>query len=157
MGGYNTMFQEDFYIKQNNHFYQGPLSDDHLIREPNKNVFEGNVYLLISPAVASAGSLFAAIAAGNANTTVIGEETMGGYYGHNGHTSLAYILPKSRLQTSFSVVNLEQDVPEKSNQFYNRGIIPDYEVSQTYEDYLYHKDTQMEFALELIRNNSREK
>jgi hypothetical protein len=157
MGGYNTMFQEDFYIKQNNHFYQGPLSDDHLVREPNKNVFEGNVYLLISPAVASAGSLFAAMAAGNANTTVIGEETMGGYYGHNGHTSLAYILPKSRLQTSFSVVNLEQDVPEKSNQFYNRGIIPDYEVSQTYEDYLYHRDTQMEFALELIRNNSREK
>ncbi|WP_240723622.1 S41 family peptidase [Flavobacterium sp. J27] len=149
--GYNKTFQEDFYLEKGNHFYQGPLSSDHQIREPNENAFTGNCYLLTSPAIASAGSLFAAMVTGNENTTVVGEETMGGYYGHNGHTPLGYILPESKIETFFSVVNLEQDVSKDSNQIYNRGIIPDYEVSQTYEDFLEQKDTQMEFVLKQIK------
>ena len=46
----------------------------------------------------------------------------------------------------------EQDIPIKSNQFYDRGIIPDYEISQKYKDFLNNEDTQMNFTLELIRN-----
>ena len=134
----------------NNRFYQDSTSNDHKIWVPKKNAFTGNIYLLISPKVASAGSLFAAMVAGNENTIVIGEETMGGYYGHNGHNSLQYKLPKSKLETTFSIVNLEQDVPIKPNQLYNRGIIPDYDVTQSYEDFLTHKDTQMEFTLRYI-------
>jgi C-terminal processing protease CtpA/Prc len=147
---YNKPFQKEFPKEVDGKFYQDATSSDHKIRTPNKNAFNGNIYLLISPRVASAGSLFAAMVASNKNTIVIGEETMGGYYGHNGHTDLGYILPKSKIETFFSVVNLEQDVSKKSNQIYNRGIIPDYNVTQTYEDYLIHKDTQMEVTLELI-------
>jgi len=88
--------------------------------------------------------------AGNKNTVVIGEETAGGYYGHNGHIPMEYKLPKSKLGIRFFVVNLEQDVPKKENQIYNRGIIPDYNITQTYEEYLQQKDTQMEFVLDLI-------
>lgn len=150
VGKYNREFQKDFPKKEKEHFYQDATSNDHKIRLPNKNAFNGTVYLLISPRVASAGSLFAAMVAGNTNTIVIGEETMGGYYGHNGHTKLEYVLPHSKLGISFSVVNLEQDVPKKENQHYNRGIIPDHKVSQTYEDYLNHQDTQMNFVLDLI-------
>jgi len=150
---YNKMFNEGFYIEKANGFYQGPLSIDQKIREPKENAFTGTIYLLISPQVASAGSLFAAMVAGNKNTTVIGEETLGGYYGHNGHTNLGYILPKSKIETFFSVVNLEQDVPKKANQIYNRGVIPDINVTQTFEDYLKQKDTQMEFTLKLIEKN----
>ena len=153
VGKYNKMFQQDFYFEKDNRFYQGPLSDDHKIRKPNKNAFTGHIYLLISPRVASAGSLFAAMVAGNENTITVGEETMGGYYGHNGHTPLGYILPKSKIETFFSVVNLEQDVPEKSNQIYNRGIIPDIEITQTYQDFLKNDDTQMNYVLDLIRKN----
>ena len=50
-----------------------------------------------------------------------------------------------------SIDNIEQDVPEKSNQFYNRGVIPDYEIPQTFEGFLNNKDTQLEFVLELIK------
>jgi hypothetical protein len=154
IGKYNKSFTKDFYIEKDNGLYQGPLSKDQEIRKPNKNAFTGNVYLLISPQVASAGSLFAAMLAGNENSTVIGEETVGGYYGHNGHTPIGYILPKSKIETFFSVVNLEQDVPKKANQIYNRGVIPDINVTQTFEDYLKQKDTQLEFTLELIKKNS---
>jgi len=156
IGKYNKSFTKDFYIEKDNGLYQGPLSKDQEIRKPNKNAFTGNVYLLISPQVASAGSLFAAMLAGNENTVVIGEETVGGYYGHNGHRPIGYILPKSKIETFFSIVNLEQDVPKKANQIYNRGVIPDINVTQTFEDYLKQKDTQMEFTLELIKKNSSE-
>lgn len=152
VGRYNRPFRRNFPVENNGKFYQDSTNVDQKIRKPNKHAFTGNVYLLISPRVASAGSLFAAMVAGNENTTVIGEETMGGYYGHNGHTPLGYILPKSKIETFFSVVNLEQDVPEKSNQFYNRGIIPDYDIFQSYEDYLNQEDTQMKFTLDLIKN-----
>jgi C-terminal processing protease CtpA/Prc len=150
---YNREFQKEFSEEKNGKFYQNSTSNDHRIWKPNENTFNGNVYLLISPRVASAGSLFAAMIAGNKNAVVIGEETMGGYYGHNGHTPLGYILPNSKIETFFSVVNLEQDVPKKTNQIYNRGVIPDYNVAQTYDDYINHKDTQMNFVIDLIKNN----
>jgi hypothetical protein len=153
VGKYNKQFQEEFPLEKDGKFYQNQNSNDHEIRKPNQNAFTGNIYLLISPKIASAGSLFAAMLAGNKNTTTIGEETMGGYYGHNGHSSLSYKLPKSKIGITFSVVNLEQDVPKKENQKYDRGIIPDYEITQTFDDYLKNADTQMNFTMKLIDRN----
>jgi hypothetical protein len=155
VGKFNRNFQDRFPIEKDGKYFISKEEDEMKIREPNKNAFTGNIYLLVSPAVASAGSLFASMVAGNENTTVIGEETMGGYYGHNGHTSFGYVLPKSKIITDFCIDNIEQDVPEKGNQFYNRGIIPDLEVSQTYQDFLGHRDTQMECTLELIIKNGK--
>ncbi|WP_243878501.1 S41 family peptidase [Winogradskyella pelagia] len=155
VGSYNKDFKEEFPLEKNGKFCQDENSADHFVRIPNKNAFTGNIYLLISPRVASAGSLFAAMVNGNKNTTSIGEETMGGYYGHNGHTPLAYKLPKSKIVVYFSVVNLEQDVPKKSNQYYNRGIIPDIEVSQSLADFLIHEDTQLNYVLKLIENKDK--
>lgn len=153
VGKFNKEFQEIFPVENNNQFFQNENSNDHKTWTPNKNAFTGKIYLLISPAIASAGSLFASMAAGNENTTTIGEETMGAYYGHNGHTPLEYKLPKSKIITQFSVVNLEQDVPKKQNQIKNRGIIPDYHVVQTYKDYLKKADTQLDFVYDLIKKN----
>jgi len=118
--------------------------------QPDKNSFKGQIYLLISPRIASAGSLFASLVAGNTNAIVIGEETMGGYYGHNGHTPIEYELPNTKIKTQFSIVNLEQDVPKKSNQIFGRGIMPNYEISQTFEDFMQNKDTQFEYTLKVI-------
>lgn len=151
VGKYNKQFQKEFPLEKDKKFYQDENSDDHKTRTPNQNAFTGNVYLLTSPRIASAGSLFAAMLAGNENTTTIGEETMGGYYGHNGHTPLSYKLPNSKIVVTFSVVNLEQDVPEKENQKYDRGIIPDYEVTQSFDDFMTNTDTQMNFTIESIR------
>lgn len=120
------------------------------VLQPDQNNFKGQIYLLISPRVASAGSLFAALVAGNTNAITIGEESMGGYYGHNGHTPIEYELPNTKIKTQFSIVNLEQDVPKKANQIFGRGIIPDREVKQTFEDFIQNKDTQFEYTLKLI-------
>jgi hypothetical protein len=153
VGKFNKEFQEIFLSEIDNRYYQNENSSDHKIWTPNKNAFTGTVYLLVSPAIASAGSLFAAMLAGNENTITVGEETMGGYYGHNGHTPLEYKLPKSKMVILFSVVNLEQDVPKKDNQIQGRGIIPDYNVLQSYQDYLTQTDTQLNFVYDLIKKN----
>jgi len=118
--------------------------------QPKQHRFRGNLYLLISPRIASAGSMFAAMVRGNTNAVVIGEETMGGYYGHTGHTPVEYRLPNSGIQISFSIVDLVQDVPIKAVQPPGRGVMPDYPVTQSVADFLANHDTQMEFALQLI-------
>ena len=152
IGKYNKLFQERFPTKKENRYYISSESSEMRIRKPNKKAFKGQIYLLISPRVASAGSLFAAMVAGNENTITIGEETMGGYYGHNGHTTLEYVLPKSKIITSFSIDNIEQDVPQKANQSKKRGIIPKHEIPQTFEDFLQNHDTQLAFTLDLINS-----
>lgn len=146
----NRYYKKRFPTEKDGKYYIRKESNEMSIRQVNENAFKGNIYLLISPRVASAGSLFGALVAGNENTSSIGEETMGGYYGHNGHTPFTYVLPKSKISTEFFIDNIEQDVPEKPTQFYHRGIIPDYEVPQTFEDFLNNQDTQMMFVLKLI-------
>lgn len=140
--------KEEFTKLENGKYYQNEKFNELLY--PNKNSFKGQIYLLISPRIASAGSLFASLVAGNTNAIVIGEETMGGYFGHNGHTPIEYELPNTKIKTQFSIVNLEQDVPKKANQIFGRGIIPDHEVAQTLEDFFQNKDTQFEYTLKLI-------
>lgn len=147
---YSRYFRKRFPIEKDGKYYISTESNEMKTWQPNTNAFNGSIYLLIGPRVASAGSLFAALLAGNANTISIGEETMGGYYGHNGHTPFAYVLPNSKINIEFFIDNIEQDVVNKSNQFYNRGVIPDYEIPQTFEDFLNNEDTQMKYVLNLI-------
>ena len=51
----------------------------------------------------------------------------------------------------FSIDNIKQDVPKKENQFYNRGIMPDHNVPQTFDDFLNNADNQLNYTFELIK------
>ena len=118
---------------------------------PKTPAFRGHLYLLINENVGSAASHFVSLVKGYVeNVTMVGVETCGGYYVHNGHTPLVYELPHSRIKTQFSIVHVTQDAPEKESQPEGHGIIPDYEVWPSLEDFFRHKDTQLEFVLKLI-------
>ena len=118
--------------------------------QPQPQRFRGQLYLLISPRLASAGSMFAALVRGRTAAVVIGEETMGGYYGHTGHGSLEYTLPHSGIRVSFYRVDLVQDVPWRQSQPAGRGVLPDYSVSQSLADFLANRDVQLAWAWRLI-------
>ena len=119
---------------------------------PKNPQFAGHLYLLIDENVASAASHLASLVrAYGSNATIVGVETTGGYYYHNGHMALIYELPHSKIKTKFSIVHVEQDAPVKPNQPEGRGIIPDYEVWPGFDDFMHNRDTQMEFVLKLIR------
>lgn len=150
---YYKALNGDFPVKKGNRYYQDSTSSDRKVREPNRLAFQGNIYLLVSPRTASAGSLFAAMVAGNENTKTIGRETQGGYYGHNGHIPIRYRLSKSKIKFMFSLVNLKQDVPKKGSQLRGSGVVPDHKVEQSYEDFLSNKDTELEYTIALVKKN----
>jgi hypothetical protein len=59
-------------------------------------------------------------------------------------------LPNTRILTTYSIVNLDQDVPVNEKQPFGRGILPDFDIEQTYDDFINNRDTQMDFLLRLI-------
>lgn len=143
-------YLKDVYpIFKNNISQQNPKYNP--VYHPKAPLFKGKLYLLINENVASAASHFASLVKAYVdNVTIVGVETVGGYYVHNGHSPLVYELPNSKVKTQFSIVNVIQDAPKKSNQPEGHGIMPDYEVWPTLDDFFQHKDTQMEFTLKLI-------
>ena len=142
--------RKNFPLEKEGKYFQDETSNDHKIWSPNKNAFKGNVYLLVGPRIASAGSLFASMLASDSETITIGEETMGAYYRHNGHTPIRYQLKHSKIKTAWSIVNLNQDVQKKTNQTLGHGIIPDYPVLQSYHDFKENEDTVLRFTMKLI-------
>jgi len=142
--------KETFTIHKNGKYYLDPELNPEW--EPNKNAFQGNIYLLIDPFVASAGSLFASMIKSDEKAVVIGQETLGGYYGHTGHLSVEYILPNSEFVLSFSVVDLKQDVKKLPDQKIGEGVKPNFTVEPSINDYLKGEDKVLKFAIDLIKN-----
>ncbi|WP_212005317.1 S41 family peptidase [Chitinophaga sp. HK235] len=125
------------------------------VYHPKSPGFKGKLYLLIDEDVASAASHLASLVKAYArNVTIVGVETVGGYYGHNGHMGLIYELPHSKLKTKFSIVYVIQDAPVKPDQPEGRGIIPDHTVWPSFDDFMQNRDTQMEYVLKLISGKS---
>ncbi|SHE55128.1 S41 family peptidase [Pedobacter caeni] len=121
------------------------------VYHPKQPAFQGQLYLLIDENVASAASHLASLVKGYArNVTIVGVETVGGYYNHNGHMALIYELPNSKIKSKFSIVYVEQDAPVKPDQPNGRGIIPHHTVWPAFDDFMQNRDTQMEYVLKLI-------
>lgn len=148
---FQRQLKNDFVSEKKGKYYQDGSSNDHKVWRPNPNAFKGKIYLLISPRVASAGSMFASMLASDSTTITVGEETQGGYYGHNGHTAIRYQLKYSKIKTSWFIVNLKQDVRTKESQPFGYGILPHYRVEQSYSDFLDNEDTAMKFLKNLIQ------
>ena len=136
--------KEEHPVFKNGKYYQSEKVNP--LWNPNPNAFSGQIYLLISPFVASAGSLFASMVKSDDESIVIGQEALGGYYGHTGHIPVTYTLPETGLLLTFSIVDLEQDVQKLPDQHIGDGVKPDYAVEQTMDEYLKNTDTILEFA-----------
>lgn len=149
--------EENFHLEhnqlKNGRYYQNP--DYNRFWQPDSLAFKGKLYLLIGPAVASAASLFASMVKSEGYATVIGEESMGGYYGHTGHDKVAYQLPHTHINFSFSVVDLLQYVTDKSEIPFGAGIIPDKTITSSQQDFINNRDAVMEYVLRLIGATSR--
>lgn len=117
--------------------------------KPNR--FTGKVYFLINGGTGSSASEFVALAHSNRLGLFVGEESGGAYEGDNGSSFLHFQLPNSKISVATPLVYYNNAVrtPEQKG----RGVIPDYPVELTKEDLLNGRDTQLEFALELIRKN----
>jgi hypothetical protein len=121
---------------------------------PNEKTFKGQLYLLVDQRVASAASHLASLIKSYTNAIVIGKETVGGYYEHNGHLPLVYELPNTGIQTGFSIVHVIQDAQNLPDQKKGQGIIPHIEVHQTDQEFLDQADPYLKKVSEL-RNSKK--
>lgn len=118
---------------------------------PNEKTYKGQLYLLIDEYVASAGSHLASLVKSYTNAWVIGKETNGGYYEHNGHIPFEYQLPKSGIQTGFSIVYVNQDAQKLDDQPFGSGIVPHLKVEETAEDFMMHRDVYLDIVKKLAQ------
>jgi len=139
------MLEEEYYLGNDNKYY---IRDEYICKElPPKNLYTGTCYILTGGKVFSAGSLFCALVKDKSNAIFVGEEVGGGYYRHTGSYPLAYVLPNSKLSFSLSIVVNEQDI-EHNLMPRGRGVIPDFEIYQTIDEYVNDRDAVMEFVKE---------
>jgi len=134
---------KEFYKADDNYYY---LKEGEIIkREPQKYLFTGKTYILISGNVFSGGALFSALVRDKTNAVFVGEETGGGYYRHTGSIPLIYGLPNTKIIFSIFVVINEQDVDQKLVPD-GRGTIPQITVYPSISDFVEGKDSVLEFA-----------
>jgi len=121
------------------------------MQQPDKIQFAGKVVILTNGKTFSAAADFSAFMRSNNRAQFVGEETGGGYEGNTSGPRQEIFLPNT---------GIEVDVPE--NMYVNdvkpaghpgRGIIPDYIVMPTVDDYIAQRDVQMAFALKLLSGN----
>lgn len=117
--------------------------------KPQKNIFRGNLYILCSGKTYSGGSEFVSIAKSYSKAIIIGEETGGGFYGQTSGSYVQLLLPNSQLKVRIPLLKFYTTFTSDRIPF-GRGVIPDFEVAPTFEDYINGTDSELEFTLRLI-------
>ena len=111
--------------------------------------FTGPVYILTDGRNYSASTDFTSIASQLENVFVVGEETGGEYRSYISGAMFGLVLPNSKIgvkvATWKSILAIEED---KNNR--GRGVIPDYPVSISLDDFINGKDVVKDFVFELI-------
>jgi hypothetical protein len=130
------------------------FSDQLRLQQPKPNGFRGKVYILANRGSGSTTSEFLAYTKSNQRATIIGEECNGAYEGGHGGSFLHFDLPHSKI--SFGTPLLYYNNAVTPIEPKGRGTIPDYKVDYKMQDLLKGHDTQLNFALELIRKRRSE-
>ena len=109
--------------------------------------FKGNIYILTSGWTYSGGAEFSSLMKQHTNAIFIGEEVGGGFHGNTSGYGLEMTLPNTEIKVNIPVLKFSLDVDKG---IFGRGVIPDYKIQSTFEDYENKIDRVMEFTKKLI-------
>ncbi|MBP2833623.1 hypothetical protein J8281_15615 [Aquimarina sp. U1-2] len=126
------------------------FDDLEAIMVPERNRFEGKVYVLIGGTTFSAASSFALNAKNDKTAILIGEETGGGYYQFQGQFPVYYELPNSKITMVLSMVKVENYVTDHTIPK-GSGVPPDQYISLSIEDLIKGKDPLLDYVFRLIK------
>jgi HEAT repeat protein len=113
-----------------------------------ENRFQGNLYILIDGGCASTTGHLCGLLKYHKIGTLIGEETGATYTCNDAHRS--FLLDHTRLQVGIATGTFATAVQGLSK---SRGIVPDLCVQQTASDLADGRDTTLEYALSLCRDD----
>lgn len=144
-------FEEFKQIEGKKGFYadsEYPVNDiapDSLVHYP------GKVYILTSDQSCSAATVFASVLVRNHRAVTVGRETGTAYHYVTAMKFADIQLPNSKIQVHIPLVKEVFDDVVNERVPYGRGLLPDYEVPVTYEEFFSAKnDIILEKALSLI-------
>jgi len=121
------------------------------LQQPNENNYKGKVYALINGRSFSGTAEFSSILKSNGRGLFIGEECGGGYYGNTSGDEVMVTLPNTGITARIPLVKYTMAV--KKTGVKDRGVIPDHIVYPTITDIVEKKDSQLEYALQLVQKN----
>lgn len=124
---------------------------DHLqnLMQPNAIQYKGNIYVITGNGTFSAGGEFALNAKNDPKITLVGQETGAAYKFHNGDYSYNFILPNSNIGLTIPSTHIIHFTNSNNNK--SIGIVPDYYVPLSIEDYINGNDTSIKKIIELIK------
>lgn len=144
-------FEEFKQIEGKKGFYadsEYPVNDivpDSLVHYP------GKVYILTSDQSCSAATVFASVLVRNHRAVTVGRETGTAYHYMTASKFADIQLPNSKIQVHIPLVKEVFDDVVNERVPYGRGLLPDYEVPVTYEEFFTaENDIILEKAIELI-------
>jgi C-terminal processing protease CtpA/Prc len=117
----------------------------------NQWFFKGDIYILTDGGTYSTAALIAQYLSDYGNATLIGEETGSRYEGFAAGNFHYLTLPNSKIQIGIPNKWVKNTLP-RPFRAPNRGLMPDYRVSNSIGDLLKKRDAVKAKALELIQN-----
>lgn len=133
------------YTKINDHLYK--LKDDEISRwEPQPDLFNGKVFVIVNGHVLSSASLFASVLRDKTGAVIIGEETGGSGEIHNSSV-ISFELPNSKIKVDIPLRKYYQPVNKKQK---GRGVIPDKIIPFTVVDLKDNIDGPKSYILDSI-------
>jgi hypothetical protein len=132
----------------------GLYTPDSLIGKwtPDSSRFKGRVYIITNAEVMSSASYFTLLVKNSGRGVVVGVETCGGSYSGNGYKTLRYKLPSTGIRFEFAYANM---VYFNNSPKTGRGVLPDYNVPDTYESFSENEDQQLIFILDSLLSKNR--
>jgi hypothetical protein len=124
-----------------------------ILIEPVKLTFSGKVYILTDGRNYSASTDFTSIAAQLPNVFVVGEETGGEYRSYISGAMFGLVLPNTKIGIKVPTWKSVLAIPENPSQ-HGRGVLPDFPITQSFEDFVSGRDTVKEYAYDLISGKS---
>jgi hypothetical protein len=116
--------------------------------KPMQPTFRGDVYVLLDGASFSATGETTSLMHYYKRAKFVGEECGAGYYGNTSGIMPTLTLPNTKLRIRIPMVRYHMAV--SGYKYPDRGIIPEFPFARSIEDLLAGKDTELEYALELI-------
>ena len=116
-------------------------------KQPAKDRFSGDVFILIDGATFSTAADVCAVIHHLKRATFIGEETAGAYYGNNSGTEPTVTLPSSKVRFGLPTCGSWNAVSGYAGK--RRGTVPDHTVVTKAADLLRGVDAQLRLALSL--------
>ncbi|BFP40285.1 S41 family peptidase [Flavobacteriaceae bacterium GF1] len=122
-----------------------------LLQQPSENRFQGNLYVLMNGRSASTTAEFTSVLHFNKRAIFIGEESGGAYHGGHGGDFAQLRLPNTKITVQIPLSKYVMN--SKETKLIGKGTLPDYPIQTTIQDILELRDSQLDFALKLLKEN----